>query len=240
MCGCVNIAQATAGLTRKQVHCPVGVGRAARMARWVKKLAVQAWRREFNPWAPHTGGRRENSQNCPLHLHCRRASSYTACSYKDKCSLNMRSAFKCTGGFYEGPMQTPGHFTPSTLGSSDLGVSGPFLNLRWMPRVRLYSLELNFNCMVCTPRSPYAQLGNFSGKAGLWCPHFPKVLKVEGRSGSWAQSPGYPIPFARLFHPWSPLCPSAASYPVKLDSHTGSASSWISVPLATGVSAPQT
>lgn len=30
------------------------------------------------------------------------------------------------------------------------------------------------------------------------------------------------------------------SYPVKLDSHTGSASSWISVPLATGVSAPQT
>lgn len=30
------------------------------------------------------------------------------------------------------------------------------------------------------------------------------------------------------------------SYPVKLDSHTGSASSWISVPLATGVSVPQT
>lgn len=156
------------------------------------------------PGPPHRWGERTHRIvlcTCTVDV----ASSYTACSYKDKCSLNLRSAFKCTGGFYEGPMQTPGHFTPSTLGSSDLGVSGPFLNLRWMLRVRLYSLELNFNCMVCTPRSPYAQLGNFSGKAGLWCPHFPKVLKVEGRSGSWAQSPGYPIPFARLFHPWSPL-----------------------------------
>lgn len=53
-------------------------------------------------------------------------------------------------------MQTLGHFTPRTLGSSDLGEH--CLDLRWMPRVQLYSLELNFNCMVCTLRFPYAKL----------------------------------------------------------------------------------